>query len=176
MHVAQQPLDPAPGTATLPAMFRRLISGAMRSSVEELLSKPLQELVESQKIIVAEQRRLGERIDGVASQLNQRIDGVAGQLNQRIDGLSERFDGLSERFDGLSERIDGLSERIDGLSARVDGLSAQVGGLRGEVSEMRGEVAGMKVEVASLKRDRDSADDLVHRVTRIEDRLFSGSN
>lgn len=169
MHVAQQPLDPAPGTATLPAMFRRLISGAMRSSVEELLSKPLQELVESQKIIVAEQRRLGERIDGVASQLNQRIDGVAGQLNQRIDGLSERFDGLSER-------IDGLSERIDGLSARVDGLSAQVGGLRGEVSEMRGEVAGMKVEVASLKRDRDSADDLVHRVTRIEDRLFSGSN
>ena len=83
--------------------------------------------------------------------------------NRRIDELSARIDrvsfGLSERIDGLSERFDGLSERMDGLSARMDEFGVQ----QGRIIE----------EVAGLRRDRDMSRDILHRMARIEDRVFA---
>ena len=79
-------------------------------------------------------------------------------------------DRLDKRIDSLGDRLD---KRIDGLGGQLAELSTQQGRIVEEVAGLKGEVAGMKVEVAGLKRDRESGDDLVRRVTRIEDRLFA---
>jgi chromosome segregation ATPase len=122
-------------------MVRKLISGAMRSTFEDLLSKPLHDLVEGQRDLVAGQQQIWEALRAQTA----RIDALGTRLDQRIEAQ------------GTS------------LSQRIDALSAQQGRLTAEVAEFRGEFRG---EVASLKRDRDSADDQAHRITRIEDRVF----
>jgi chaperonin cofactor prefoldin len=82
-----------------------------------------------------------------------RVDELGSRLDNRIDAVGERLD---RRIDSLSDRFD---TRMEGLDTRIGELAAQQG--------------RMVEEVASLKRDKESAVDLVHRVTRIEDRLFA---
>ncbi len=82
-----------------------------------------------------------------------RVDELGPRLDKRIDALGERLD---RRIDALSDRFD---TRMEGFDTRIGELAAQQG--------------RMVEEIASLKRDKGSADDLVHRVNRIEDRLFA---
>jgi len=164
-------LDSAQGAAKVPSMVRKLISSAMRSTIEDLLSKPLHDLAEGQKSLVVGLQEVrgalgaqSARIDAMGARLDHRIDVLGNELNQRIDAqgnhLGQRIDELGNN---LTQRIDAqgatLTHRIDGLNARVDELTSQQ--------------SRLTAEVAGLKRDRDSADDQAHRITRIEDRVFS---
>ena len=136
-------------------MLKKLISAAMRSTIEEMLSKPLCDLAEGQTSLREAMISQSARIDA----LGQRIDAQGTSLADRIDAQGARLD---QRIDGLSSRIDSLSVRTDILGSRMEEFSAKL--------------SELTVEVVSLKRDRDSADDHAHRITRIEDRLFSQAN
>jgi chromosome segregation ATPase len=178
-------LDSAQGAAKVPSMVRKLISSAMRSTVEDLLSKPMHDLAEGQKALMVGLQEvrvaLGAqtaRIDAMGARLDHRIDVLGSELNQRIDAQGARLDQrIDIQGNNLNLRIDGLSARMDEMSAHQNRLTAEVADfrseIRGDIHAVKTEVTGLKTEVASLKRDRDSADDQAHRITRIEDRVFS---
>ena len=151
-------------------MVKRLISAAMRSTIEEMLSKPLYDLAEGQKRIVSEQQSLREAMISQSARidaLGQRIDAQGARLDQRIDSLGT---SLADRIDAQGARLD---QKMDGLSFRIDSLSTRIDGLGSRMEEFSAKQSELIVEVASLKRDRDSTDDHAHRLTRIEDRVFS---
>jgi len=152
-------LDSAQGAAKVPSMVRKLISSAMRSTVEELLSKPLHDLAEGQKALMVGLQEVRFALGAQSG----RIDALGARLDQRIDAQGNN----------LNLRIDGLSARMDEMSTQQNRLTAEVAGLKIDVASLKTDVAGVKTEVVSLKRDRDSADDQAHRITRIEDRVFS---
>jgi len=150
-----QTLDPPGMMAKIAGMMRRLIANAVHSSIEELLAKPLGEINDQLKELREGQRAMQAAIISISIRLdetNQRIDKLGARLDARIDALSDRMDGLSDRMDGLSERMDGLSDRMD-----------EFGVQQGRIIE----------EVAGLRRDRDMNRDILHRMARIEDRVFA---
>ena len=89
---------------------------------------------------------------------------------QRLDS---RMDRIESRLDRIELRIDGLENRLEGLRQEIFQLKTEVAELRVDVMALKGDFGTLRVEVNSLERDRDSTDQLVQRVMRIENHLFA---
>ena len=100
-------------------------------------------------------------------QMSTRMDELAGHMVEMGGRMGEMGGRLDRRIDEMGSRLD---SRIDECANRIGG---RIDLLAGQQERFAKEMSGLKSEVGALKRDRESADDLIHRVTRIEDRLFS---
>ncbi len=84
-------LDAKKATGKIASMFRRLIEGAVRNSIEDLLKQPLNRLEDSQKRLGEGQKRLEDslqRIDIHLDDTNSRIMALGARLDKRIDDLA----------------------------------------------------------------------------------------
>jgi len=148
---ASQALDVALSGGRIFNMMRRLFGSVIRASVLEAVAPMFVDLKDGQ-------RRLEVRMD---------------RIEFRMDRFELRMDRFESRMDRFESRMDGLGEQLEGLRKDVYQLKTEVAEVRVDVAALKGEVGALRVEVNSLKRDRDSADNLAHRVMRIEDHLFA---
>ena len=157
-----QALDVALSGGTIFNMMRRLFGSVIRASVLEAVAPMFADLKDGQLRLEGRMDRLEERVGGV----EERINGVEARFEAR-------FNGFEARFNGFEGQIEGLRQEFRELRKDVVQLKTDVAEVRVEVAALRGDVGVLRVEINSLKRDRDTADDLAHRVLRIEDHLFA---
>jgi uncharacterized protein YhaN len=159
-------LDVAVSGGTIFGMMRRLFGAVIRASVVEAVTPMFIDL----------RRAMDERMDQLENRMD-RLEARMDRLDERLDRTENRMDGLEAKIERLrqetNEQIGGLRQEIGQLRKDISQLTVEVTGLRVEVAGLKGDVGTLQVEVSSLKRDRESADNLVHRVTRIEDHLFA---
>jgi chromosome segregation ATPase len=139
-----QVLDVALSGGKIFRMMRSLFGSVIRASVLEAVAPMFAELKDGQR-----------------------------RLEVRMDRMDLRMDRIELRMDRFESRMDGLGGQMEGLRKDVYQLKTEVAEVRVDVAALKGEVGALRVEVNSLKRDRDSADNLAHRVMRIEDHLFA---
>ena len=173
-------LDPAVGAGMIGRMMRRLIYSAMRSSLQELMMPALQEVNDRLHELKDQVHGLDGKVRGLEGQmlgLEGQLLGLEGQM-RGLEGQMRRLEG---QMHGLEGQVHGLNEEIketnsclrtglQRLDGRIDALGER---LDKRIDELALQQGRMVEEVAALKRDRDSAGDLVHRITRIEDRVFA---
>ena len=155
-------------------MVRRFISSAMRSSIEEILGRRLDEMNGSLKRLEsrvdAVDVRLGERIDdcirqtvALGARLDSRIDEMGARLGTRIDEMGARIDEMGARLDSridemgtrLETRIDEmgarLGTRIDEMGARldsrIDDMGDRIDGVANRFSAKFDEFSGQQVRL-----------------------------
>jgi hypothetical protein len=120
-------IDATASAGRIAAMIRRLIHGAMRSSLQELLEPALTDLKASIKHLQEGQNRLGLRLDST----NERLDSINSSLSDRIGSLDVKIDAmgnsLGARIDAVNNSLGARIETInESLSARMDLLSGNV--------------------------------------------------
>jgi len=166
-------LDPSASSGKFAGMIRRFIHGAMKSSLKELLEPALAEQTAAIGGLKAQMGQLETRIDRVDAKfdrLDVKVDAVGDRLGAKIDEVSSRLDAkidaaaarLDAKINGscnqLDAKITSLASRLDGFGSRLDAFGVQQGNL-------------IK-EVAGLRRERETTEDIVRRIGRLEDRLL----
>jgi len=130
-------LDPTGGTGIFARMVRRIISSAMRSSIEELLRQPLNELNDGQKRLetgLAELRLDQQNLRGAFLSLTVHVNEMGGRLDKRIDDLTAQQNRLVEQVATLGGEVAALKrdqKSEDAIERRLtrieDRLFAQAG-------------------------------------------------
>lgn len=159
----------------LAGMFSRAIKAAMRETIEELVSPQFQRIDARMDRFESELRETGARITETAAHLGARIDETADRLESRIAETAARLDARMDEMNGrLSARIDEMGV---GLSSRVDDVTAQLGvridSLTAQQMQLVKEMGSMRVDLGALKSGFDLAGTLIHRIDRLEDRVFA---
>ena len=184
---APQTLDPTRMLPKITPMIRRFITNAIHSSIEELLAKPIGEFNRGLADVRENLKDVRENMKDVRENLKdvrENLKDVRENLKDVREGLQEVREGLKEvrgevratnvRIDELSVRVDGLSSS---LSSRIDGvssnLSSRIDDLSTRMDEFGVQQGRLIEDVAGLKRDRDVTQDILHRMARIEDRVFA---
>jgi septal ring factor EnvC (AmiA/AmiB activator) len=166
-------LDVAVSGGTIFGMMRRLFGAVIRASVVEAVT-PM--FIDLRRAMDERMDQLENRMDRLEARMD-RLEAQMDRLDERLDRTENRMDGLEAKIERLrqetNEQIGGLRHEIGQIRKDISLLTVEVTGLRVEVAGLKGDVGTLQVEVSSLKRDRESADNLVHRVTRIEDHLFA---
>jgi len=160
-----QILDTKGMTGRIGRMIRRLIESAMRNTIQELVTPHFVRIEERFQLI-------DKRFDLVDQRFEQ-MDRRFGQIDQRFEQIDQRFEQVDLKFERIDRRFEQMDQRITGLGERLD---HRIDGLSGRIEELTQQQGRIIESVAALKRDRESAENLVHRVTRLEDRFLAGAS
>ncbi|MBI4623601.1 MAG: hypothetical protein HY736_10340 [Verrucomicrobia bacterium] len=110
-------------------------------------------------------------IEAIAEKtLEKFLAGPFGELRDGQKALAERIDRIEARMDRLEAKLDRVELRIDALGARIDEMGAR---LDARIDALTREQARLAEEVAALKTDRSVTADVIHRLSRVEDKLYA---
>ncbi len=122
------------------SMFRAITMSFVRGPVEELLSRPLQDIRDS--II----------------RLENKIDHQAAKMSDRIDDVLEQIGGVRAEMGKMRGEFGGEIGKLRGEMGEFRGE------MRGEIGSLKTEVAAVKSDVTLLRSDT------AQRINRLEDR------
>lgn len=130
--------------ASIAAMAERL---ERADADQRQLDRKIDEKVDGVATQVGEQ--IDQKVSGATAQLDQQIhaqvDGVAAQLGQRVDGIASRLDEKDNELppppvvepadvDSLRERIDRMATRLDEVDRRITSISTELANQLSEIS------------------------------------------
>jgi len=144
-------------------LSKDIIEAIVDKTLEKFLAGPLGELREGQKALATRMDRLEAKID----RLELRVDQLAGEVLKNSERISSLETRLSMRIDALGARLDA---RLDETNSRLD---LRIDKLGGRLGEMTREQARLADEMGQLKTDRAVTADILQRLSRVEDKLYT---